>query len=153
MKLADIFTNYARVRRELIEAIEGLTPQQLSWTTPDYPNSIGHLVAHIAEAEYWWIEVVAEGRAEQAKAETDRFEQIVDRAQLIEWLRYYGDETVDYLRREELGDWTDVTYTVEWRKEEITKRDLVWHVVEHQARHRGQIFMLMRMQGLEVPRV
>jgi len=30
---------------------------------------------------------------------------------------------------------------------------LAWHVVEHQARHRGQIFMLLRMQGIEVPDV
>jgi hypothetical protein len=35
----------------------------------------------------------------------------------------------------------------------LSNRSLVWHVVEHQARHRGQIFMLMRMQGLEVPHV
>jgi uncharacterized damage-inducible protein DinB len=37
--------------------------------------------------------------------------------------------------------------------EKNSKRWLVWHVVEHQARHRGQIFMLMRMQGIEVPDV
>ena len=37
--------------------------------------------------------------------------------------------------------------------EKVSKRWLVWHVVEHQARHRGQIFMLMRMQGIEVPDV
>jgi hypothetical protein len=68
--------------------------------------------------------------------------------------------TSRYLESEPLDDWDGVFYRVQGRDDKgeafdfkVSKRWLVWHVVEHQARHRGQIFMLLHMQGLEVPHV
>ena len=153
MKLAEIFTNYFQIRKELIEGVKNLTREQLEWTPEGHTNSIGKLLAHIAEAEYWWIYVVAEANIKQADADSSVFEKPAELSQILTWLDEYHNITRGYLEREDLENWDDISYLVEWRKEHITKRDLVWHVVEHQARHRGQIFMLMRMQGLEVPRV
>ena len=69
----NIFTNYIQIRKELVEGVKNLTREQLDWTPPGHENSIAKLLAHIAEAEYWWIHVVAEGKVAQKDADSDAF--------------------------------------------------------------------------------
>ena len=151
MKLAEIFTNYFEVRKELVDAVKGLTREQLYWTAPNHPASIGALLAHIAETEYWWITVVAERKVTPEDADFTRFEQPVDLDKLLSWLDQYLGETAAFLECEGMDDWEEKHYLIPGREHKFTKKWLAWHVVEHQARHRGQIFMLMRMQGIDVP--
>ncbi len=154
MKLAQVFSNYFAVRSQLIESVKTLSPEQLDWTVPNHPNSIGRLLAHIADTEFFWIGCVARGCRE--KPDFSRFEQARHLDELLALLEQQHAEFSTFLEEENLDDWDDVFYELpQWvgEAEKFSKRWLVWHVVEHQARHRGQIFMLMRMQGLEVPHV
>jgi len=43
------------VRRRTVEAVAGLTPDQLSWKPPGGGNSIGQLLRHIALVELDWV--------------------------------------------------------------------------------------------------
>ena len=148
MNLADIFSNYFEVRDELVEAVKDLTLEQLTWCAKDHPNSIGWLLAHIAETECWWVECVVQGLYDRpTKAEFEAFDSM---PALLDKYRAVFEE---YLKSESTDDWDDTTYEIKKYDEHVTKRWLAWHVVEHQARHRGQIFMLMRMLGLTVPHV
>jgi len=151
MNLAAYFSNYFTVRRELVEAVKNLTLEQLAWKAPDYPNSIGQLLIHIAETEYWWVTVVA--LKKEKTFNENKFKNLKELPEILESLEYYHDEFSRFLENEDIGSWDRVFYEVKGRDEKVSQRWLAWHVVEHQARHRGQIFMLMRMQGLEVPRV
>lgn len=153
MNLADLFSNYFTVRKEMVKAVKNLSWQHLEWTPPNHTNSIGSLLAHIAETEYWWITIVAEQKVDLEKADFERFSKVRSLVEIVTLLDEYLAETRAYLVREDSSDWDDVFYDVKGRDESVSKRWLVWHVVEHQARHRGQIFMLMRMQGLDVPDV
>lgn len=155
MKLAEFFSNYFTVRKELVEAVKGLSREQLDWCAPGHPNSIGHLLAHVAETEFWWISIVAEKNVAPSQTDFQRFENDLTADRIFAWLEEHFAETGSFLRREELDDWDGVFYSfeIDGKEEKVSKRWLVWHVVEHQARHRGQIFMLMRMQGLDVPNV
>ncbi len=150
MKLADFFSNYFTIRLEMLEAVKGLTQEQLAWKTASHPNSIGGLLAHIAECEYYWIDVAALGK--DGQGDFERFEKAQTKADILTVLEEGSATVSDYLHQEDMDDWDEVFYDVEGG-EKVSKRWLVWHVVEHQARHRGQIFMLMRMQNLEVPHV
>jgi uncharacterized damage-inducible protein DinB len=150
MKLAEFFSNYFTIRLELLEAVKELTPEQLDWKTDIHPNTIGRLLAHIAECEYYWIDVVA--RSIDGRGDFERFEKAQQKADILALLDEGFESLSGYLQEEDIDDWDEVFYEVEG-EEKISKRWLVWHVVEHQARHRGQIFMLMRMQNLRVPNV
>lgn len=151
MKLSELFSNYYTVRKELLKTVADLTPPQLAWTAPGHANSIGKLLVHIAETEYWWTTVVALKKEE--KFDESRFEKISTLPEMLKLLNRYFDEFSRYLEYETISDWDRVFYAIPGYDEKVSKRWLVWHVVEHQARHRGQIFMLMRMQNLEVPNV
>ena len=154
MKLADIFSNYFTVRAELREAVAPLSQEQLDWLPPDHPASIGRLLAHIADCEYFWIGVVATGSVDQP--DWSRFEQARNKNDIEGLLAETFELTKGYLEEADFDDWDTVFYAHQQDDgtvEKFSKRWLAWHVVEHQARHRGQIFMLMRMQGAEVPNV
>jgi uncharacterized damage-inducible protein DinB len=150
MKLAKFFSNYFTVRLELLDAVRELTQGQLDWKNDNHPNSIGWLLAHIAECEYYWIDVAARGK--DGPGDFERFEKAQKKADILALLDEGFETLSDYLQEEDIDDWDEVFYEVEG-EEKVSKRWLVWHVVEHQARHRGQIFMLMRMQNLQVPHV
>ena len=151
MRLSDIFSNYFTVRAELVAALEGLPPEQWAWKAAGHPNSIAWLAVHIAETEYWWITDVALGRADKARYDT--FTADLPPDSILSLLEEMHGEVRRYLEEEPLDDWDTVFYRIPGEAEKVSKRWLIWHVVEHQARHRGQIFMPMHIQGLEVPHV
>jgi uncharacterized damage-inducible protein DinB len=160
MQLVDLFSNYFTVRKELVEAVKDLTPEQLAWQFEQHPANIGQLLSHIAGAEAWWIQAVATDGCEYAPGMFERF----DRANSLETCLALLEETLElttrFLEEASTENWDEVFYRVKGVNEDdhafdykVSQRWLVWHVVEHQARHRGQIFTLMRAQGLEVPNV
>ncbi|MCP4685555.1 MAG: DUF664 domain-containing protein [bacterium] len=153
MRLSDVFSNYFTVRAEMLEAVKDLTQDQLDWKSDRHPNSIGKLLAHIAEAEYWWITLMAAQKEEYVKGCFDQFKEGQSLEANFALLKRCFEDTREYLENEDTEDWDSLFYDIKGRKEKVSKRWLVWHVVEHQARHRGQIFMLMRMQGLDSPDV
>ncbi|MFQ6008545.1 MAG: DinB family protein [Candidatus Zixiibacteriota bacterium] len=154
MKLSDFFSNYFTVRTELVKAVQGLTQPQLDWTPANHPASIGRLLAHIADCECFWISCMA--MQKEKKPDFTKFEKARTLDEILALLNRYHADFTEYLNAEDVEDWDDTYYqSPMWTEEKFrcSKRWLVWHVVEHQARHRGQIFMLMRMQGIEVPDV
>ena len=152
MKLSDIFSNYDTVRQEMREAVSGMTQEQLDWRTEMHPWSVGDILRHIVETEAWWVECVALGR-DWCDEDEEPFREARTLDQIFEILDRYFDVTWKWLDSETSDDWDEKFYLIKEVGEKVSKRWLSWHVVEHQARHRGQVFMLMHMQGLEVPSV
>ena len=149
MKLIELFPNYFVVRQELMELACRLSQEQLDWTPPNHKSSIGRLLGHIAETEYWWISILALEKEKYSEEVFERFEQARTLKQLVPLLEETLGDFTDFLRNEDVEDWDQIHYDYPQDKIHVTKQWLVWHVVEHQARHRGQILMLARMQGLE----
>ncbi len=151
MKLSQFFSNYFTVRAEMLKAVENLTQEQLDWIPANYKNSVGKLLSHIADCEFFWIREIA--TREFAEPDYSQFKNARTLPHIQALLEEQEDVFAAFMDREETGDWDTVFYEGKKAGEKFSKRWLVWHVVEHQARHRGQIFMLMSMQGLDVPDV
>ncbi|HWR81731.1 MAG TPA: DinB family protein [Candidatus Deferrimicrobium sp.] len=145
------------VRRRTKRYVEGLSAEQLSWHPQPNVESIGTLLLHIAATEFSYIQ-----------------EDIIRRPMGEEWLIAYpirfgrpqvtGEQLPFYLRRlddvrEETcklllgfsdddlnrlispldpGDSTSgpVEYSIEW---------ILYHLVEHEAHHKGQIAVMKRL--------
>lgn len=146
MKLSDVFSNYFVVRAQMVELLKKLSPQQYEWTPPNHKSSIRSILTHVAIVEHFFMECVHRGKA--VKLDYSKF---LEAGTLDEFLPLLEDEHrrfTAYLNEQEIDDWDRVFYEV-GPDEKVSKRWLVWNLVEHQARHRGQILMLMRMQGVE----
>lgn len=144
------------VRHRTIEYVAGLEAQQLAWTPAPAVESIGTLLLHIAAVERSWIGEDIEQRPmgrewELAFPIRRKIPQIRDRPleYFIETLAGVRNET-----RETLGRLSDddlarsvVPLDSGGRNESFTIEWILYHLIEHEAHHKGQIALLKRIYG------
>jgi uncharacterized damage-inducible protein DinB len=145
MKLVDLFPYWLESNDLLLRAIAGLSAQDLEWVPPGGRNSIGWLASHIALLynrdirqrllgeprmlpEPWQPATAREITAALAELHSS----------LQAYLRAAGPETLRETRT-----------AAGMRPAPV--RELLWNVLIEELHHRGQIFMLLRMRGLEPP--
>ena len=148
--------------RRLRSSVEGLEVDALEWQLAPGRNTIGMLLAHIAVAETWWMQVGAKGlhRREQADAivkgvigiaPDDDGMPIPPDGTHPRLLR--GTNVQDYLAMIDrarvathvvLRGWTDddLLASVGIRDRAVTKGWIVYHALEHMVAHYGQILLL-----------
>nr|NIV37533.1 DUF664 domain-containing protein [Anaerolineae bacterium] len=59
--------------------------------------------------------------------------------------------TLAYLQKTNLAD-LDRAITAPWGAE-LTLRFVIWHVLEHEIHHRGEIYLMLGLMGMEAPDV
>lgn len=134
-----------------LSALRKLTPEQLTWKPEGWHRSAWDLALHMADCEWHWIYRNALKKEPwEARWESNQFanlEQLIDfwnriHKATLEWLQ---DSPVTELNRKFPLPYIEFpAATMNW---------LVYHVLEHEIHHRGQLFMLMRMQGLNPPEI
>jgi uncharacterized damage-inducible protein DinB len=149
VKLSDLFSIWETVRRQMVDAVQVLDEKQLDWLPEGGKNSIGDLLRHIAEIENWWFGVVI---LKQKKLRSVTRESAPGIADILKELEFSHKQVTGVLEKETIESWDKKDYKFE-SGEVLTMRQIVWHVAEHEMRHRGQIFMIMRLQGLTPPHV
>jgi uncharacterized damage-inducible protein DinB len=142
------------VRKRTLEYVDGLSPEELAWTPDKKVESIGTQLFHIAAVERSWIGEDIDRRPmgeEWALAFPirRRIEQIRDKPldYFIDTLHVVRQETRIVLAHLTDGDLSrqitpldqgDVgdSFSIEW---------ILYHLVEHEAHHKGQIAVLKRL--------
>jgi uncharacterized damage-inducible protein DinB len=141
------------VRRRTVEAVAGLTPEQLAWKPPAGGNSIGQLLRHIAIVELDWV-LTDLSRGEEMPKDAPPIVQL-DGAMadpgpqplknLLAALDYarketktrlgrYGRDEIETIR-EYAGDGVRKVFNVRW---------ILLHILDHEAQHCGQILLVKR---------
>ncbi len=145
------------VRARVIEYVKGLSAEQLSWFPNERCESIGTLLLHIAAVERSWIgeDIFRKPMGEEWKpAFALRFDmpqikgkgltyylEILDktRAETKAGLAALSD--TDLIREvtpldAKNDDNASSRFTIEW---------ILYHVLEHEAHHKGQIALMKRL--------
>ncbi len=148
----DIYHHWETDLRPLtISALKRMTPEQLAWKPPGWNRSAWDLAVHMADCEWHWIYRNALQREPwSTRWDPNRF------ADLTELLEFWGQihrSTVEWLKDAPLSE-LNRKYAMPYAEHPFaTMNWLVYHVMEHEIHHRGQIFMLMRMQGINPPEI
>ena len=146
------------LRQRVKSIVAELSPSQLAWVPERGGNSIGMLLLHIVEAELFWIQYVCTGQELTAEQkEIYRTETFGDPDAPLpdehppEWFAEHLDEsrlvteqfysTLSDAALSECRQFIDE----EDREYEFTVRWVLYHLLEHEAGHRGQILLLRRM--------
>ncbi|OWR28910.1 damage-inducible protein DinB [Saccharibacillus sp. O23] len=144
------------VRRELLEKLEGITQQELDAPQGENKTTVGALLYHIADVETSWLHFDMFGRKdldpeiESWFAAPTRDEQgeiwcppgeSLERH--LERLAAVRRDFLDKLRSIDAEDWR--TYRLLPDEYEVTPEWIVYHLIEHEAHHRGQIFRMLGM--------
>jgi uncharacterized damage-inducible protein DinB len=149
MNALDVFGNWQAIRLALYQALDVLTEDQLNFVPHAGLWSLGETARHIAEVEtgwfgwFVWHEIDAWPEYSAAQYPT-----LTSVKQLLDDVH---NRTLAYLDGKTEADLDQVvvlprgkTTTVGW---------VVWHVLEHEIHHRGEIFLMLGLQGMEAPDV
>ena len=148
------FAQLEDVRAETKRYVAGLTPEKLSWTPHSTVESIGTQLLHIAGVERSWIGEDIEGRAmgqEWALAFPLRVKMQQVQGEPLEFflekLDSVREETRAALSRLSDSDLHRPIQTLDAPPEadRFTVEWILYHLVEHEAHHRGQIALLRRL--------
>lgn len=143
-------------RGAIREAISGLTDEDLARNILPNLNSIGQLVLHLGEAEYWWIQEIVGGKPMSddekkfAHYNENGFEDFTKKSYsaeyCIEKLAQIHTRTRKLLAEFSDAD-LDNIYVVKRPDKEIhlSLRRILFHLLDHEATHKGQIMMLKRL--------
>lgn len=153
-----ILSQFKELRTRLFKILESLTIEQLDYS-PDQNKveTIGTLALHIAAVEWSWIfEDIFGKEMEYEKWKLafplrEGLQQLQGKS-LLYYLKVLEDVRNDMLvAMNQLSDdnLQDMfgekdTYSLEW---------ILFHILEHEAIHIGQIQILLRLQKLDVPEI
>jgi uncharacterized damage-inducible protein DinB len=161
--LSHLYEGWAGHQELLIAAIRDLTPEQLALRTAPHQWAIWQLAGHIAGTRvYWFHDVLGEGdpavrdmfRVERSTVagvslEDAGWEDDESRprsaSELVEGLERSWSLVDDCLRR-----WTpeDLESTVVRRSRTRSRGWVMWHVLEHDVHHGGEISQILGSHGL-----
>jgi uncharacterized damage-inducible protein DinB len=150
--LADLYKGWDTYQQLLLAALAPLSDEQLELRAAPHLRSIRELVAHIIGARArWWSELMDEGGVEVAAcASWDRAGAPVRGVTEL----VVGLETTGRAIQESLQHWTsaDLEYvfhsTRHGQEYSLTRQWVIWHVIEHDLHHGGELSFLLGMHGL-----
>jgi uncharacterized damage-inducible protein DinB len=152
--LTPFYEGWDRYQDLLVESIGSLTPEQLAMGAAPHLRPVWQLAAHIVSARVGWFQSVL-GEAPDRPDLTEMHDWDLDDApprgadELVGALRQSWDLISGCLAR-----WTpddlDETFTTQ-RGNTFTRQWIIWHVIEHDLHHGGELFFTLGMHGLPTP--
>jgi len=146
MKPSVIFFPCKNFRKDLLKMLDQLDEGDLDFTP--FPGSwpLGKIFLHIAESEDYWIHYLA--RKEIPENPHYELKDYPSISAIRVKLRITEERTQSFLEplKEEDLDWRFKTS----RGETITLFQILWHVMEHELLHRGEISLILGMLGHKV---
>ena len=142
-------------RAETRRLIEDLSASEIARKVWPQMNSIGAIVLHLGECEYWYLQSIAAEKEMTAEGKKlshylDTFEADFDRGYTAEYcLETLGK--ISQLTRSFLAGLTDEDLekthprTDLSRPAELSLRWILHLLIDHEAHHRGQISMIKRL--------
>lgn len=149
MKLSGMFNHWEQVRADLLATIDKFGDDELTFAPFTGSWSVGKIMLHIAETEDFWLHSVVRGELDPGidyKLADSPNKLAIKRA--LERARSRTVPLLDGLTESDL----DTRYTLP-NGELLTLRWIIWHVIEHEIHHRGELSLalgLLGRQGLDV---
>ena len=145
MQLTDLFSHWDQVHNDTLAVLDKFSDNKLKHVAYDGGMTVGQIFVHIAEAEEGWFRVIATKEREEWPSdytlENYPTKQAV-RALIVEvhasTKAYLTTLTVD-----------DLETVVESPWGQFSLRFIIWHVIEHEIHHRGELSLILGTLGYE----
>jgi uncharacterized damage-inducible protein DinB len=155
--LATFYSEWQRYHTHLRDALAPLTDEQVALRAAPHLRTIGAIAAHIIEGRVSWLAGFTgetTPAADALNAWLAAPESASDAAALLRQLDASWQLVGDALARWDAAAML-TTYPIEWRGDhyDLTRGWVVWHVLEHDLHHGGEISLILGMHGLQAPDV
>lgn len=149
MTLAPFYDGWEAFNRLLVRAVAPLTPDRLALRVAPNERTAAEIVGHIVSARAWWFHgILGEGGADLEQFYTwdaDESSAPVNAAELE-----IGLETTWRQIAANLAQWTpadlSATFTTP-RGDQRTRQWVIWHVLEHDLFHGGELSLTLGAHG------
>jgi uncharacterized damage-inducible protein DinB len=145
MKPGQLFSHWEQVRADLLATIDRFSEGELGFVPFPGSWSVGQIMLHIAECEDYWLHSLVrqeiEGEIRYSLTEyTTRsaIKEVLVRARKRTKAFLDGLEEND-LDKEQVTPDGEV-FTLQW---------IIWHVIEHEIHHRGELSLALGLLGRE----
>ena len=151
--IPSIHQGWHEYQKTLIEAITPLTLEQLSLRPAPDLLSVGEIAAHIVQTRAAWFYFVMGDGGEEFKTLGKwkvRSDISGNKEEIIK-----GLETTWARMQEIIKGWSTKDWEMTWPDEEdestpdlLTRPWIVWHLIEHDLHHGGEISIILGANGL-----
>jgi len=154
------FAGMEEVRQQVQESMATMSAEDIGRPAVPGAHSIGALVLHIGEAEWWWMKCIVSGHKLTAEDRSAPFWDVLKNPESFAGKSYSAEFCLDEATkvrkqtRELLARFTDDDleriFTSERRgvTYDHSLRWILHHLIDHEAQHKGQILMLKRLLGV-----
>ena len=158
-KIALIYSMLEENRKKTKRLVLGMKPEHLTWSPDKNTNTIGTLLLHIAEAELNWMQKEIAGKPLTRKQREEFRYDVYGSTEHRQVESHHLDfflKKLDRVRaytKKVLGRLKDRDLATAHRegRERITNGWILYHLIEHEASHFGQIASLKyRMKRLHL---
>lgn len=146
MRPAEMFSHWELVRKGTLETIGLFRENELTYRPVKDTWSAGQIMVHIANAEEGWFRY-AVTRELPEWPEHLKFENYPSKMDILNLLNDVHDRTAMYL-----GSLSEAGLTAElsmpWGQK-LSLQWIIWHVIEHEIHHRGELSLILGLLGRE----
>jgi uncharacterized damage-inducible protein DinB len=151
VNVQEIYNHWRNVRAGLFEALDKLSDAQLDFKAGEGLWSLKETACHIAGAEEGWFRYIVTHEIkgwEEADFKATDYPTVVSIKRLLSEVHERTESFLfpagDSIQSQSVQlPWGSQT-TVGW---------VVWHVLEHEIHHRGEIYLMLGLMGIEAPDV
>ena len=145
MKLDQLFSHWNRVHAATLATLDKFEEAELSYTAYEGGMSVGAIALHIAHAEEGWFRLIAtKERYEWPSNYT--LENYPTKAAIKALLAEVHGKTMAFLETLRVDD-LERQFESAWGT--FSLRFIIWHVLEHEIHHRGELSLILGMLGRE----
>ncbi len=153
--LSELYAGWKIYHGHLIDALSPLTPDQLALQAAPHLRPIGELAAHIIGARARWLhDFLGEGGDELSPLTVYGKPDLPTptAAELVSGLQITWATLVAALDRWSADDLAEsFTRTRHGETATLSRRWVIWHLIEHDLHHGGELFFTLGMHGLPTP--
>jgi len=146
--LHDYWDNY---RQRVNAALTPLTPEQLALPVASH-QTVGELFGHLVGARFWWFHRWMGEPEPPALVEWGTEQDLREATSLLSGLELTWQMIAPALRRWSAADQAQVISppaSVAEQEPSHTREWIVWHVLEHEIHHGGELSLALGGYGLQ----
>lgn len=153
MRAADCFPFRHEVRAGTLQAVRNLPDEHLEWKPPGGVHSIMGWLRHIAQSEDWWIQAGVHGRHDFVPRRKSQLADISSVLGYLEETRAVTEQLLENWPASMLAETRPVPpgYRAAPRGTDLPLHWIMGNLYNHELHHRAQIYLHLRLMGLEPP--
>ena len=143
MDLNELFSHWDQIHQDTLATLEAFDESELNFSGFEGGWCVGDIALHIAHAEEGWFRVIAQRKYSEWPSR-HTLKEYPTKEKISHLLESTHKETMLYLGSKTIQD-LETVFESEWGK--FSLKFIIWHVIEHEIHHRGELSLILGLLG------